>query len=274
MKDRALHPYHMVPVSPWPFVVASGLAGFVGGLVAYFSGSTPDLLIMSLVGLVVSFFLWVRDMVREATFLGMYVRLVRKQLRMGFFLFLISEIMLFVSCFWAFFHSGLTPTPWVGCDWPPVGVKVPDFKMLPGCGTGLLLTSGASVTWAHKALQSGKRKSALVGIGVTIFLGLSFTGMQLYEYFVLPFTISDSVFGSCFFLLTGLHGLHVIAGSAGLILSWGRCYFKHFSPGRHLGFQAAMWYWHFVDVMWVGVYLAAYVWGGLGVTWGQGHILW
>jgi cytochrome c oxidase subunit 3 len=204
---------------------------------------------------------WWRDVLRESVFLGHHTICVRKGLMLGMVLFILSEVMLFAGVFWAFAHASLTPTIDIGAVWPPRGIAVLDPFAVPFLNTCILLTSGASITWAHHAIIIGKRKETLAAMAVTIGLALIFTALQAFEYLTASFTISDSVYGSCFYLLTGLHGAHVIVGTLFLAVTLVRAHLSQLRPSHHLGFELAALYWHFVDVVWLIVFTVVYYWG-------------
>jgi cytochrome c oxidase subunit 3 len=210
-----------------------------------------------------SMVVWWRDIIREATFEGHHTEVVQLGLRYGMILFIISEIMFFFAFFWAFFHSSLAPTIDIGAVWPPQGIEVLSPWEVPFLNTVILLTSGASVTWAHHAILAGAPRQSLAALSVTIFLAVLFTGFQVAEYFEAPFTIADSVYGSTFFIATGFHGFHVFVGTCFLAVCLVRQGLGHLQRFHHFGFEAAAWYWHFVDVVWLFLFVAIYWWGGL-----------
>lgn len=258
------HPFHIVDPSPWPIFTAFNLLGLTIGLVLYMHRYHGGFLCFAFhfVLLFLMTGLWWRDVVREATFEGHHTSYVQLGLRMGMVLFIVSEIMFFFAFFWAFFHSSLNPSVGIGCQWPPKGITTIDPWGVPLLNTFVLLSSGATVTWAHHAIIYGARKEALTGLGLTVFLGVFFTYLQFTEYLESPFSLSDSIFGTVFFMLTGFHGFHVIIGTLFLSVCLYRLYQSHFTRTHHLGFEAAAWYWHFVDVVWIFVFLLVYVWGG------------
>jgi cytochrome c oxidase subunit 3 len=188
--------------------------------------------------------------------------MVQQGLRSGMILFIVSEIMFFVAFFWAFFHSSLAPTVELGAIWPPKGIEVMNPFEIPLLNTVILLSSGAAVTWSHHAILASKRQDAILGLVFTIILAVVFTGLQGLEYVEAPFTISDGVYGSTFFLATGFHGFHVFVGTVFLFVCLIRLYKFHFTRTHHFGFEAAAWYWHFVDVVWLFLYVTIYWWGG------------
>ena len=174
-------------------------------------------------------------------------------------LFIASEVMFFVAFFWAFFASALFP---VGGVWPPEEIITFEVFDLPLMNTLVLLLSGCTVTWAHHALLNDNRKDFMIGLFLTIILGLFFTGLQAVEYSHAAFSFTDGIYPSVFFMATGFHGFHVIVGTIFLIVCFFRGYLGHFTPDQHFGFEAAAWYWHFVDVVWLFLFVAIYWWGG------------
>lgn len=197
----------------------------------------------------------------ESTFQGHHTPAVQKGLRYGMILFIISEVLFFTGFFWAFYHSSLAPTPELGGCWPPTGIHPLNPLEVPLLNTSVLLASGVSITWAHHSLIEGNRYHMLQALFITIALGVYFTLLQASEYYEAPFTISDGVYGSTFFVATGFHGLHVIIGSTFLIVCFFRQLKFHFTSSHHFGFEAAAWYWHFVDVVWLFLYVSIYWWG-------------
>lgn len=212
-----------------------------------------------LVSLIIT--LWLKDVIREGTFQGKYTFKVLYGLRLGFILFIISEIFFFISFFWAFFHSSLSPSVEIGVQWPPRGISIINPYAIPLLNTALLLSSGFTITYCHYEIINGNRYNSLYSLFITIFLGVVFTLFQVFEYYECTFSFSDSVYGSCFFLMTGFHGFHVFVGTIFLLICLFRLYCYHFTLNRHFGFEAASWYWHFVDVVWIFLYLVVYWWG-------------
>jgi cytochrome c oxidase subunit 3 len=206
-------------------------------------------------------FVWWRDIIREATFEGQHTSQVKSGLRIGMLLFILSEVMFFFAFFWAFFHSSFNPSPLIGGVWPPVFLQVLNPWKIPLLNTILLLSSGASVTLSHHAIVLGSKNTALYALFVTILLAVVFTSLQGFEYITSPFTISDSVYGSVFFIATGFHGFHVFIGTLFLFICLIRLYLNHFTREHHFGFEAAAWYWHFVDVVWLFLFVTIYWWG-------------
>ncbi|KAL8167383.1 hypothetical protein V2J09_008882 [Rumex salicifolius] len=244
MIESQRHSYHLVDPSPWPISGSLGaLATTVGGVMymhSFQGGAT--LLSLGLIFILYTMFVWWRDVLRESTLEGHHTKVVQLGLRYGFILFIVSEVMFFFAFFWASSHSSLAPTVEIGGIWPPKGIGVLDPWEIPFLNTLILLSSGAAVTWAHHAILAGKEKRAVYALVATVLLALVFTGFQGMEYYQAPFTISDSIYGSTFFLATGFHGtlFSIICGI--------RQYFGHLTKEHHVGFEAAAWYWHFVDV--------------------------
>lgn len=255
------HPFHLVSSSPWPLLASTSSLFFVSGLVFYWSSRGPLLLLLALALLFLALSWWWGSVISEATFVGCHTLRVQSGLRLGIVLFIISEIFFFLRFFWAYLHCSLSPAVEIGSTWPPSGLVSLNAFHLPLLSTLVLLSSGATVTWSHSALQSGLFSSSLIGLSLTILLGLFFTLLQANEYYFSSFCISDGAYGSCFYLATGFHGLHVFFGTLFLFACLLRASFCHFTPDRHLGFVFACWYWHFVDVIWILLFLIVYVWG-------------
>lgn len=262
-KKYPRHGFHLVNPSPWPLLASFSLLGVTIGGVAFFHSYENGgyLLVYNLLILIYIAGLWWRDVIREAIFEGNHTKQVQIGLRYGVILFIISEIMFFASFFWAFFHSSLAPTIEIGSVWPPMGIKVFSPWEVPLLNTLILLLSGATITWAHYAIVVGNYTDAILAFVNTIILALLFTVLQICEYIEAQFSISDGIYGSTFFMATGFHGFHVIIGTTFIIVCAVRHVFYHFSRIHHLGFEAAAWYWHFVDVVWLFLFVAVYWWG-------------
>jgi cytochrome c oxidase subunit 3 len=257
----AKHPYHLVDPSPWPAVGAIGAGVLAVGLVLFMHDVAAWVWPIGLALILATMFLWWRDVVREATFEGHHTPIVQIGMRYGMLLFIASEVMFFSAFFWAFFNASIWPMEATGGVWPPEGVLPFDPFQLPLLNTLILLTSGVTVTWAHHALREGDRRGLLQGLGLTILLGLTFTAVQAYEYGHAAFGFRDGIYSSTFYMATGFHGAHVIIGTIFLIVCWFRAWAGHFKPEHHFGFEAAAWYWHFVDVVWLFLFFCIYIWG-------------
>nr|AMO27012.1 cytochrome c oxidase subunit III [Amynthas sp. 2 LZ-2016] len=254
-------PFHLVEYSPWPLTSSLGAFTLAIGLASWFHGYGMSCFIIAIPLIIMSMYQWWRDVVREGTYMGHHTSPVAVGLRWGMILFITSEVMFFFAFFWAFFHSSLAPSPEIGCSWPPTGISPLNPFSVPLLNTAVLLASGVTVTWAHHSLMSGSRMNTLQALTITVLLGGYFTILQAGEYVAAPFTIADSVYGTTFFVATGFHGLHVLIGSSFLLICLLRTLLHHFSSGHHFGFEAAAWYWHFVDVVWICLYLCIYWWG-------------
>lgn len=253
------HPYHIVDVSPWPILLSFTMLSFAFTVVKWLNFLNPFIYIQVALILLVAFQWW-RDVIREAK-AGYHTQKVQKGILIGFLLFLISEIMLFASFFWAFFHSSLAPSIELGVQWPPLGINTVNPWAIPLLGSTVLVASGFILTIAHHAFISGNKTLALWMTAFTVIFGALFLYLQYNEYLYGEVTISDSVYGSVFYMTTGLHALHVIVGVLFLFISYLRILFDHFSTEHHLGFEFAIYYWHLVDVVWLLVFVIYYWWG-------------
>ena len=262
--NNKIHPFHLVDPSPWPIVSATGAFAATFGGVMFFHSYQGGIFLLNLGLFIIVFgmFVWWRDVIREGTFEGQHTKQVELGLRMGMVLFIVSEIMFFFAFFWAFFYSSVNPTPEIGSIWPPKGIECFSPWEVPFLNTLILLTSGATCTVCHNTLVTGEKKLAVNSLILTIVLAILFTGFQGYEYLHASFTISDSVYGSCFFMATGFHGFHVFIGTCFLTVCLVRLMQNHFTREHHFGFEAAAWYWHFVDVVWLFLFVMVYWWGG------------
>ena len=257
------HPYHLVSPSPWPIACSFALLALAtsGALSIHGYNKGDILFFIAIISVTYSMILWFRDVISEGTFLGNHTLAVQRGITIGFALFIISEIFFFVAIFWAFLHSAVSPDIEVGAQWPPAGIQTINPFELPLLNTILLLSSGVTVTYAHHSLIKGNRAETLYGLIYTVILALIFTTLQGVEYAVSSFTISDGVFGSCFYFGTGFHGLHVIIGTVFIFIGFCRTFVYHFTINHHVGLESAILYWHFVDIVWLFLYLLIYYWG-------------
>ena len=280
------HDYHILPPSIWPLIGSfSALIMAAGGIrwmheMAYGGW----IFYAGLAGVLFTFYSWWSDVIDEAH-AGDHTPVVQLHLRYGMILFIASEVMFFVGWFWAYFDFALFPVPLeltgegteitvtnlIGQEgaaalmqWPPKGLEVLNAYELPLLNTLILLCSGTAVTWAHHSLIHGDRDGLIKGLWLTIILGALFTAIQAYEYYVAPFPFAGMNFSASFYMATGFHGFHVLVGTIFLIVCLIRAYKGHFTPKQHFGFEAAAWYWHFVDVVWLFLFIVVYVWGGWG----------
>jgi cytochrome c oxidase subunit III len=271
MASAKHHDYHLVNPSPWPvigsisaFVMAVGAIGWMHKM---FTGSSAVFFI-GFAGVLYTMYSWWADVIREANH-GDHTRVVQLHHRYGMILFIASEVMFFVAWFWAYFNASLFPADvhqvtrdaLFGGVWPPKGIETFDPWHLPLLNTLILLTSGTTVTWAHHALLENDRKGLKWGLILTVALGAAFTCVQAYEYSHAHFSFAGHIYGSTFFMATGFHGFHVLVGTIFLLVCLFRAQAGQFTPTQHLGFEFAAWYWHFVDVVWLFLFAAIYVWG-------------
>jgi cytochrome c oxidase subunit 3 len=275
------HDYHLVDPSPWPAVGSVSAFILAVGAVTWMHHSfpaAPYIFAAGAIGVLYTMIAWWTDVVNEAERGGYHTPVVQISHRYGMILFIASEVMFFVAWFWAYFSTALFPTDVhqvmradvLGHVWPPKGIETFSPWHLPLLNTLILLTSGTTVTWAHHALLHDDRKGLVWGLVLTILLGLTFTGVQAYEYMHAPFHYAGHIYGATFFMATGFHGAHVIIGSIFLIVCLIRAMAGQFTPKQHLGFEFAAWYWHFVDVVWLFLFACIYVWGS-GASHAAGH---
>jgi len=270
------HPYHLVEPSKWPIVGSVGAFVTMFSLVLFLHPSTLGsglepffesiglwVVVPGAVIVMVTMMGWWRDVIDEATVQKLHTGIVQIGLRYGMALFIASEVMFFAAFFWAFFDASLFPKEAAGFVWPPEGIEIFEPFDLPLLNTIILLTSGFTVTWAHHDIREGNMKHASRMLGVTVGLGLLFTALQAWEYSHAPFAFTDGIYPTTFFMATGFHGFHVIVGTLFLAVNWVRCAKGHFEPDHHFGFEAAAWYWHFVDVVWLFLFTFVYVWSSL-----------
>jgi len=263
------HQYHLVNPSPWPVVGALSAFILAIGAIMFFHGATPWVMVIGIAGVLYTMVVWWRDVINEAEYQGHHTKIVQLHLRYGMILFIASEVMFFVAWFWAYFDVSLFPgeaeqvarSALTGGQWPPKGIKTFDPWDVPLINTLVLLTSGTTVTWAHHALRHGDRKGLVWGLLCTVVLGVLFTSLQAYEYAHAGFGFAGNIYGATFFMATGFHGAHVIIGTIFLLVCLIRAMKGHFTPDHHFGFEAAAWYWHFVDIVWLFLFSAIYVWG-------------
>ena len=254
-------PFHLVEYSPWPLVGSLGAFFLTVGLASWFHDYGVICCLFGVFLVLITIVQWWRDVIREGTYQGAHTYKVSVGLRWGMLLFITSEVLFFVAFFWAYFHSSLVASFELGSCWPPIGVDFLDPFSVPLLNTCVLLSSGVSVTWAHHCMMEKDREGCIFGLVTTVGLGFYFTFLQAGEYYDATFSLSDCVFGSVFFVATGFHGLHVLIGRVFLTVCLFRVVFFHFSEGHHFGFEAAAWYWHFVDVVWLFLFLCIYWWG-------------
>lgn len=262
-----LHPYHLVESSPWPFFISFTLFGLTFNTVLVMHGyiESVNIIFINIITLIYCMGLWFRDIISEGSYLGNHTLAVRNGINIGFILFILSEGMFFLGIFWAYIHSALAPTIELGSVWPPINIEAIGPLELPLLNTIILLASGATVTYSHHTLISANnennRRSALISLLLTVILAILFTICQYLEYVNTTFTLSDGVFGTTFFFATGFHGLHVIIGGIMLSVALWRMYGYHLTSTHHIGYEGSILYWHFVDIVWLFLFILVYWWG-------------
>ena len=267
MSDHQDHPFHLVNPSPWPALGSLSLLLFTLGLAMFMhhhaAGAPTALLGFFL--LLYTMFVWWRDVVKEARVDHAHTPAVSRGLRAGMALFIVSEVMFFAAFFWAFFGASTLPKlpledTWAIAPgvWPPKGIHPFDPWHLPFLNTLILLLSGTTVTWAHYAIIKGDKANTVRALWYTVGLGITFTCCQAYEYAHASFGFKEGIYASTFYMATGFHGFHVLVGTLFLCVCLGRATKGHFTPKQHLGFECAAWYWHFVDVVWLFLYVFVY----------------
>ncbi len=290
MAGNVNHDYHILEPDIWPLVGSMSALMFTSGMILWlnpdvFGESGWVVMGLGLAGLLATFFMWFKNVVSEAE-RGDHTPVVQLHMRYGMILFIASEVMFFVGWFWSFFDFALFPEPLVvtaagtaeqmtenlfltdtsatGSALVPEGMEVLDAFSLPLLNTLILLCSGTTVTWAHHSLIHGDREGLKQGLWATIALGVLFSAIQAYEYSIAPFNFGQNTYSSAFYMATGFHGFHVLIGTIFLGVCLYRTYIGHFTSRQHFGFEAAAWYWHFVDVVWLFLFIAIYIWGGWG----------
>ena len=265
----AHHDYHLVEPSPWPALGAVSAFLLTLGGILYMHDYGAWTLIAGAFGVGLTMIFWWRDVISEAQ-QGDHTPVVQLHLRYGMILFIASEVMFFVVWFWAYFNASIFPGDAVmearsalfDNVWPPKGIDTFNPWDIPFLNTVVLLLSGTTVTWAHHGLIENDRRSLVRGLTLTVVLGVLFTALQAYEYTHAAFGFSGHIYGATFFMATGFHGAHVIIGTIFLMVCLLRSLRGHFTPQQHFGFEAAAWYWHFVDVVWLFLFFSIYIWGG------------
>nr|YP_010584673.1 cytochrome c oxidase subunit III [Neoseiulus californicus]UZU69618.1 cytochrome c oxidase subunit III [Neoseiulus californicus]WJN56898.1 cytochrome c oxidase subunit III [Neoseiulus californicus]WKV28868.1 cytochrome c oxidase subunit III [Neoseiulus californicus] len=255
------HSFHIVDLSPWPLISSFNIMNFLLTVIFW------KMMIISIKMVLFCFFLilltlslWWRDVMRESSYQGHHTYNVYNSMKLSMILFIISEMMFFTSFFWSYFHMSLSPELDTGNNWPPTGVSLLNPYQTPLLNTVILLSSGASVTLTHYSILNKKYKISLFFLSLTILLGMTFSFFQFLEYNWTEFSMSDSSFGSTFFMTTGFHGMHVMIGTAFLSINIYRLLINQLNNKHHFSFEASAWYWHFVDVIWIYLYIFMYWW--------------
>nr|ACI25431.1 cytochrome c oxidase subunit III [Tetragonula pagdeni] len=252
-------PYLLVTISPWPIIASFNLMNFLVSIVIWINLKEYSIVSFTLFNLSMVFALWNRDIIRESTFMGGHTLVVKMMIKFSMFMFILSELFFFISFFWTFFHSSISPSIEINMVWPPKMVQVFNYTEIPLLNTLTLITSGFFVTLSHLNLVMNKLSKSLATLFYTILMGMYFSLVQMLEYFNAGFCINDSVYGSIFFISTGFHGIHVLVGTMFLMVSLARMRMMHFSVIHHINYELSVWYWHFVDVIWLFLYFFYYV---------------
>jgi len=256
----SFHPYHLVERRPWPLTGALSAFILTRGLINIIHNHAPLLVIGGVYFTIFTIYQWWRDITREATFQGCHTLIVKRGIKWGISLFILREVLFFFRFFWAFFHARLSPDVELGILWPPTGISAFNPYHVPLLNTTTLLASGVTITWAHHRLLNKDYHACFSSLRLTVILGVYFTILQAFEYIEAPFTIADRIYGTTFFVATGFHGLHVLIGTSFLRVNLLRITLGHLSNNHHFSFEAAAWYWHFVDVVWLFLYTFVYWW--------------
>nr|WDY83697.1 cytochrome coxidase subunit III [Apis laboriosa] len=252
-------PFHMVTFSPWPIILSFSLLNTLISTAIWIYSLNYIFFMYNLMNSSLITMLWFRDIIRESTFQGLHTNYIINFLKFSMILFIISELMFFISFFWTFFHSSISPNIEVDMTWPPKDIKFFNPFEIPLLNSFILVTSGFTVTLSHYFLIKNYFNLSKFYLMLTIFLGFYFTILQSIEYLNSFFCFNDSIYGSIFFMATGFHGLHVLIGSIFLFVSLYRMMKIQFSNMHNINFELAIWYWHFVDVIWLFLYTFIYM---------------
>lgn len=264
VRNKRRHLFHIVDESPWPLIMACSLFLFFFGFIMYchLNKNSGIFIFGGLFLCIYTLINWWRDIIREATFLGHHTRIVQKMIMIGMKFFILTEVMFFFGFFWGFFHSSLVVNFNIGSVWPPLGLNAPVHRGIAIINTIILISSGITLTWAHRSVRRNVRWEARLGFLWTLIYACMFLKFQFYEYFNLLISMEDGIVGSTFYMLTGLHCLHVIVGAIFIFICYLRFEFFHFKKDHHVGLICAVWYWHFVDIVWICLFFMLYWWGG------------
>nr|BCR02910.1 cytochrome oxidase subunit 3 [Riccardoella tokyoensis] len=254
------HKFHMVTPSPWPVTNSIMMFNLMSSITYLLIYNNNKLTIIMMSMTMITMMLWWKDVIRESLMQGQHQQIVMNSLKMGMIMFIMSEMMLFTSFFWAYFHSSLNPSMEIGMIWPPMSINSFNPINVPLLNTIILISSGISITWSHHMLMTNNKKESLKSMLITLMLGMTFSMLQIMEYMQSNFSMPDSVYGSTFFLSTGFHGMHVLIGTMFLLTCYMRMNKNSMSSNHMISFEMAAWYWHFVDIVWLFLYLSIYWW--------------
>nr|ABB92704.1 cytochrome c oxidase subunit III [Vanhornia eucnemidarum] len=254
------HPFHMTSNSPWPLIMSTNVMNLMLNIFIWMNFSNFIPMIMGMFSILLIMFQWWRDLIRESLFQGSYTTMIYNNMKFCMLLFISSELMFFISFFWTYFHSFLSPNIEIGMQWPPMNISPFNPFNIPLMNTIILISSSSTITWSHHAMLNNKYNSSILSMMSTITLSMIFMYFQYLEYSNSKFSINDSIYGSIFFMTTGFHGTHVIIGSIFLSINLIRMMNKQFSSHNHFGMEASIWYWHFVDMIWLFLFMLIYWW--------------
>nr|YP_009938255.1 cytochrome c oxidase subunit III [Hyalopterus pruni]QNU07674.1 cytochrome c oxidase subunit III [Hyalopterus pruni] len=253
-------PYFILNLSPWPILMSFNTFNLMISNIMIMNFKINFISLLNLFLIIMISMLWWRDIIRESTFQGNHNFYIMNLIKFSMILFIISEMFLFISFFWNFLHNSLAPSIELGLNWPPKNISFFNPLLIPLLNTIILLTSSFTVTLAHFYLLNNSKKKTILFMNLTIILSMYFLMLQILEYKQATFTFSDSIFGSSFYMATGFHGLHVMIGTIFLIINLMRMIKLHFSFIHHISFELSAWYWHFIDIIWLFLYMTFYWW--------------
>nr|ADA62256.1 cytochrome oxidase subunit 3 [Mengenilla australiensis] len=253
-------PFYIISHSPWPIILSLNLINMFMNMINWLNMKNKSLMIISFLMLFIISLLWWRDIIRESSLLGFHTFKIYTMLKWSMILFIISELLLFISFFWNFFHNSIIPNYNLMNFWPPKSIYTFNYLEIPLLNTMILLISSIFITWSHYALINQKHKNMMISLIITIILGIYFICLQIFEYYHAKFNFFDSIYSSSFFIATGFHGIHVIIGSLFLLSISIRQMIFFMSSSHHFNFEGASWYWHFVDLIWLFLFISIYWW--------------
>lgn len=253
-------PYFILNLRPWPILISINSFNFLISNIIIINFKFNLIRLLNLIIMILISIIWWRDIIRERTFQGNHNFYIINLIKLSIILFIISEIFLFISFFWNFIHNSLAPSIELGLNWPPKNINFFNPLLIPLLNTIILLTSRFTITLTHFYILNNFKNKSIKFINLTIILSIYFLILQAIEYNQANFTFSDSVFGSSFYIATGFHGLHVIIGTTFLSINLLRIIKIHFSFIHHIRFELAAWYWHFIDIIWLFLYITFYWW--------------
>nr|YP_010029341.1 cytochrome c oxidase subunit III [Aphis spiraecola]QOU10376.1 cytochrome c oxidase subunit III [Aphis spiraecola] len=253
-------PYFILNLSPWPILMALNIFNLMISNIMIMNFKLNLMSMINFLMVMLISMLWWRDVIRESTFQGNHNFFIMNLIKLSMILFIISEMFLFISFFWNFLHNSLAPSIELGLNWPPKNIMFFNPLLIPLLNTIILLTSSFTITLTHFYLLNNSKKKTITFMNLTIILSIYFLMLQMLEYNQATFTFSDSIFGSSFYMATGFHGLHVIIGTIFLLINLFRMYKLHFSFIHHISFELSAWYWHFIDIIWLFLYMTFYWW--------------